>query len=905
MPDWNEVLRDRIASAGLDAASETDVVEELAQHLEDRYGELRSSGLSDEECRCQLMKELDSDAWASCLSSRRITASPSPLGGSPRQAGPFAGFSHNLRIAFRSIRKKPAFSIMVITILALAIGGNAVIFSVFNSLYLRPLPFPESGRLVDLDETAPRWNLQYVGVSAYDLLAWRKNNASFDNMAFFRAASYNFAGGAATSHVQAAMVTHEMLDVLRLAPELGRNFNQQDDEPNAAKVVLISHTLWQSVFQGDRGIAGRVVKIDEEPYTVIGVLPRQAVFPDGADLWIPLAPDPSRNTGYYVSGIGRLKQGVSIGQAQADLSRVHKAMIAEGRTVNEVTSPVIAPLRDRYLGGLKSATKLLLVGVALVLLIACVDISALLLVRGASRSQEIAIRMAIGASRGRIVTQLFTENLVLAFTGALLGTLLGEAGLQIALARASDKLPHWITFSLDWRFILFCLLITCCATVVFGLVPTLQCARVDIRSSLGDGSTHASSSRGRRITLSTMVVFQIAFALVLSIGAGLLFAAFRKVLEIDPGFRPENVLLFRTSLPQHAYGQPDQKIRFYDSVLARLAVAPGVTAVAATSAPPLGGHWGGIYEADKGPDLDSSTEKPNVLQIAVTPDYLSAFGMPLLAGRNFTPQDNQPDAPMVVMVNETFARHYWGTGNPIGHRVRRPGAIDSKGLFNTWFQVIGLVRDERHDGLDQKPTPTVFLPLANVVLAADSNDARALEQMTFAIRASGNPESFAGMARDVVHQLAPKIPVFLVQTLQGQLDDSLWARRICSSLFEGFAFVAVFLAMAGIYGVMSYSVSQRLQEFGIRIALGATRPDLLRIVLAHSAAVVFLGTLVGLVNALWATSLLRSLLFGVASHDLLIYFCCVLGVGATGVMASIGPALRAARVSPVRALRSE
>lgn len=903
MPDWRKAIRERLAAAGLDGVSETEIVEELGQHLEDRYWELRANGMEEEECRRRLEAELNDEALLSCAFLRRRNVQVRPLGTPLREAGSAAGIIRNLRIAFRSLRTRPAFSLMVIGILAIGIGGNAAIFSVFNGLYLRPLPFPESGQLVDLDETAPRWNLQFVGVSVFDLLAWRGRNTSFEGMAFYRASSYNIASEEATLHVDGAQVTHDMLDVLRLAPGLGRNFSVEDDEPQAAKVALLGHNLWLRLFHGDRRVLGQMVKLDDEPYMIIGVLPPDAVFPDRAQLWTPLAPDPARSSGYYANGIGRLKPGVSIAQAQADLLRVHKAMISEGRTVNNITSPVIAPIRDRYLGGLKNASRLLLCGVALVLLIACVDIAALLLVRDASRSHEIAVRMALGASRRRIAAQLLTENLVLAFIGGVLGVSLGEACLRIALSRVPPALPLWIRFSLDWRFAVFCLSITSCAAFAFGLVPALQCTRIDIHSWLGDSSARSTSTPGQRRTLAIFVVCQVAFALVLSISAGLLIQAFRKVLAVDPGFMPEHGLLFHISLPDRAYDLPEQKIQYYNSLLARLGAVPGVKAAAGTSAPPLGAHWGGVFEAERGKANLSSTDNPTVLQIAVTPGYLNAAGMTLVAGRNLNEVDNAPGSPMVAIVNETFARHFWGTESPIGKRIRRPGPRDSGALFNTWFEVIGLVRDEHHDGLDQKAAPSVFLPLGRVVLAADSNDGRALEQMSFVVRGSGSPTSLIGTARDIARQLNPTIPVYGAETLEDRLDSSMWARRAYTSLFQGFAIVAMLLAMAGVYGIMSYTVSQRMQEFGIRLALGAQRHHLLRQVLDRGLTLVLSGIVIGLLNALWATRLLRSLLFGVGIHDLFIYSSAVLVISAVGLIASLRPAIRASKVGPLRALR--
>jgi putative ABC transport system permease protein len=414
----------------------------------------------------------------------------------------------------------------------------------------------------------------------------------------------------------------------------------------------------------------------------------------------------------------------------------------------------------------------------------------------------------------------------------------------------------------------------------------------------------ATASRSQRTTLSAFVVCQVAFALVLSISAGLLVQAFRRVLQVDPGFNPKNLLLFRISLPDLNYDSPQRKIHYYDSLLARLQALPGVNAAAATSSPPLGGHWGGVFESDNAHGSVSSKEKPTVLQIAVTPRYFNTVGMTLLAGRSFNEEDDQPESAMAVIVNESFAGHFWGTESPIGKRIRRPGATDDRGLFNSWFQVVGLVRDERHDGLDQRTTPCVFFPLSKVLFVADPNDGRALRQITIALRSAGAPDTFIQPAHAIVHELDPGIPIYLVETMQQQLDDSLWARRVYSWLFEGFAAVAVLLAIAGVYGVMSYSVSQRTQEYGIRMALGAQRSQVLRDVLVHGFTLVVIGIAIGIANGLWKTNLLRSKLFGVSTHDLFVFSAAVVCIAGAGLFASLRPALRAASVSPLRVLRS-
>jgi predicted permease len=807
------------------------------------------------------------------------------------------GLTHDFKIALRNLRTRPWFSLMVIGMLALGIAGNGAIFSIFNSLFLRPLPFPESNRIIELDETAPRWNLKYVGVSNPDAYQWRTGSSTFDAMAFFSGVSYNVSDGGAAQRVQGAQVTRDMLDVLRLTPLIGRDFRTDEDKPGGAKVVLLGHHLWQRMFHGDRNVLGRVLKLDEQPYTVIGVLPPEAVFPDRSELWTPVAADPNSPSGYYLNGIGRLKSGVSIEQAQADLVRIHKAMILSGHKVNETTSPILTPLRDRYLGDFKAVSRVLLGAAGTVLLIACVNIAALMMVRGASRTRDIAIRTAMGASRGRIAAQLLIENFVLAAAGGVLGVPLGAAALQVMVSRMPATMPQWIVFSLDGRFAVFCVAITGAAALLFGLAPILHASRIDIRGSLQNSAARATAARGRRSAFAVLVVSEIGLALMLSICAALLVQAFRKVLTVDPGFRPENVLTFRISLPDATYEKPEQKIAYYDNLLARLKRLPGLRAVGATSSPPLAGHWGGQFEAE-GRSAGARAENPVVSRIAATPGYFDAIGMTVIRGRTFDQQDSKPTSPLVVAVNEAFAKHFWGAENPIGKRIRYPGGRD-------WYQVIGLLRDEKHDGLDQDVNPSVFLPYPAAIFAAGKDDLRSLRLMSIVLRGSMDPAMLAGPAREVVRELNADVPMYAIQTMTEKLQQSLWTRQAYSWLFGAFAAIAILLAAAGVYGMVSYAVSQRTQEIGIRVALGARPAQVLRQVLFGGMAQVSMGIAAGLLGAFWGTDLLRALLFGVSSRDPVIYASVVTGVIIVGLLANFLPARRAATIDPMQALRSE
>jgi putative ABC transport system permease protein len=895
MPDWKQIIRERLQGSKLDGARESEIVDELAQHLEDRYDALRSAGVSESEARRQALEELsESELLAEEVRKLRHRASPEPMG-VPARGGYLSGFASDVKLALRNIRTKPAFSLMVIGMLALGVAGNAAIFSIFNGLFLRPLPFHDAERLINLDETAPKWNLHYTGVSNPDLFIWREHNSTFDGMAFFDNSSFNLSDHGTAQRVDGAQVTYDLLNVLGLKPALGRAFRPEEDRPKAPHVVMLGYGLWQRMFRGDQNVLGRVLKLDGQPYTVIGVLPRQAVFPDRADVWVPLAadPDPTHSTGWYLNGVGRLKHGVSAQQAAADLLRVHKAMIQSGWKDNEVTSPILTPLRDRYLGDFRNISHILLGGVAVVLMIACVNIAALMLVRGGARAREIAIRTAMGASRDRVIRQLLTENLVLAAAGGIVGVLLGKVCLvgMISLMPAAN-LPHWISFSMDARFAAFSVAITGAAALLFGLAPAVQSSKVDARGALQDNGVRASLSRARRGTLRALVVAEIALALVLSVSAGLLVEAFRKVLHVDPGFRPENVITFGISLPDVKYKEDAQRVAFFENLLDRLRAVPGVKSVGAATATTLGGHWGNFWEAEDNPPLGPNDKNPVTLQVVATPGYFEAIGMTFLAGRPFRQEGTEPQHIRTAVVNESFAKHYWNGGSPIGRRIRRTGGERKPA---DWIEVVGITRDEKHYGLEQEMKPGVFLPLRGIPV----------NWMNIVLRGSIDPQLLIPSAREILRQMDTDVPMYDVRSMTERVDRSLWARRAYSWLFAAFAVIALLLAAAGIYGVVSYAVSQRTQEIGIRMALGAQPGQVLREVLGSGMVLVSIGVVVGLAGAFWAVRLLQSLLFGVSSRDPIIYSAVVPGVVLVGLMANFVPARRAASIDPMRALHFE
>lgn len=893
MHDWLQIVRERLEQAGFEGPAEREIAEELAYHLERRHAELIGAGCSEGEARSAVIGEIEGREWIEIMRRTRRTRPPALILGEPQRRGGFmTGLMHDTKIALRSMRTKPGFSLMVIGMLALGVAGNAAIFSVFNGLFLKPFPFDHPERLLDVDETAPRWNLKFVGVSNYDQDLWRRSNQTFENIAFFTGSGGNLSGEGAVQRIRGAQVTWNLLDVLHLKPALGRNFTAEDDKPGGpASVVLISHSLWRQSFRGDPSILGRVLKISERPYTVIGVLPPEAVIPDQVDVWLPLKADPASGSGWYLSGIGRLKPGVTIQQARADLLRVHRGVIKE-RSVNEITSPVMIPLRERYLGTVRDIGNVLLIAVGAVLLIACVNVAALMMVRGAARAREIAIRTAIGASRGRIVAQLLTESLLMAACAGIAGIAIGAGLLKAMIPLMPAALPKWVGFEFDARFALFCIAITGAAAMIFAILPAIQTSGVPARAALQENGARSTLSRGRTITLRGLVVAEVALALALLVSAGLVLQGFRRVSQVDPGFRTAGVMTFGIGLPSAKY-KPEQTLAFYDRLLGELRAIPGVTSAAITSAPPLGGHTGNFFAAEGARPLGPNEKNPVVLTVWATPGYLDTAGISFLGGRDITQADGGPPEKSVAIVNQSFLKQYWpdlkSPADAVGKRIRYSG---DKTL---WMPVVGVVRDEKHYGLDEDMKPAVYLPFRN----------QPRNSFSTIIRAGVDPRSLAGAARDAVRKLDPDLPVYDVRILADRVRESLWLRRGSTWLFGAFAAVALILAAAGIYSVVSYAVSQRTHEIGIRMALGARPERVLGEVLRGGMTMVVIGIAAGIATAIATAGLLGTLLFGVNAKEPLVYAAVAGGVLLIGLLANIIPARRAASVDPMSALRSE
>ncbi|MEX2282817.1 MAG: ABC transporter permease [Gemmatimonadota bacterium] len=792
------------------------------------------------------------------------------------------------RQAGRALLRQPATSLLVIAMLALGIAANMLVFSMINGLFLRPLPFAESERLVYVNETAPKWNLEFTGINFPDFDLWRKNQRAFVGIALYGTDNFNVAYGELSERVEGIWTTHDYFGVLELKPVIGRTFLPEEDKPGGSKVALISYDLWRARYGGSESVLGREIRVNSASHTIIGVLPEEAAFPNDAQLWVPLAADPAQSwQSYFLDGVGRLKPGVTAEDAQKDLLRSHQA-IFEQRDQDKTVTPRVLPLREHLVGEFRTIAIVLAGGVAIVLLIACVNVSSVMLARSAARERELGIRRALGAGTGRIARQLLTESALLSVAGAVAGVLLAAWGMQILLGSMPEGTPPWMHFGADLRTVWFAIGVAVFTALIASLAPLVQATRSDANGSLAARASGKSSpTRLQRRTLDSLVAAEIALACVLLVGGGLLLRAYQRIQNVKPGFNPENVLTFRITLPIAKYGDGKDRVLYFDRALESMRAVPGVTHAAAVTCPPLTCHNGNFLEIEGAPPRQEGQQDPVVLFRIATPNYDEAIGLTLKHGRFLNQADQVDRAPGVIVVNETFARTFFGDANPLGKRARM------RGRDAPWLTIVGVTNDVKHYGLDQPMRPGIYLPWSQ----SQPNS------MALVIRTGVEPSSIAPGARSALRQIDPELPLYDLRTMNESLRNSMSLRRMYSWLIAVFAGVALALAIGGIYGVLSYVVGQRRREIGIRMALGAHRGRVLRLVLRHGARLAAIGITLGLLAAVAVTRLMATLLFGVPPFDPVTYGAVVGVLTATALIAAYAPARRAVRVNPQTVLR--
>jgi len=800
--------------------------------------------------------------------------------------------ARDARYAMRTLARSPMFAVIALSCLALGIGANAAIFSVIDGVLLRPLPYHEPSRIVRLFESQPERGGDWEGSTSWpNFRDWRAQNTVFSAIAAYRDGSANLQAAGEPQRLHTVAATSDYFRVYGVPPLAGRTFAPDENESGSFRVVVISEALWRSRFGADPRVIGRAIALDDEPYSVIGVMP--AAFSSTIDAWVPLVPAPSlveSRGDHFMQSAARLRDGVALEQAAAQMRQI-AARIAE-RYPNEQASRSIAveSLPALSTRGVRPALLILFGAVALVLLIACANVANLLLARAAARQQEIAIRLALGASRARLVRQFLVESLILAIGGTILGALLARAVLGSLVTLASGSLPFPARIGLNGTVLVFLALVALVSGVAFGLAPLLQLTRAAARSQLTGAGKRTAGSAQQRLR-GALVVGEIALSAVLLIGAVLLIRGFAMLLGTGAGFDPENVLTAHLSIPKSGYDPASLTPKLLAPIVERVRAIPGVESAGLISMLPIQDAWTNSNYYVPGDPPPKPGEEPLAELRVVSPGVYHALGVPLLAGRDFGPNDGL--GGHVVLINQTLARNHFHDESPIGRTILLGGPGGPA------LTVIGVVGDVRQAGLDRAPLEEIDAPYTDTMTTGSLWDA------VLVIRTRMPPAQVTAALREAVRSVAPSQPIYRVMTMHQVLDESLANRRLNLVLLVVFAGVALVLSAAGLYGVISYLVTQRRQEIGIRIALGARGSDVVRLMLRQGATLSAIGLAIGLLSAVALSRALRSLLYGVSNTDPMTYVVVSVLLGAVAIAATWIPASRAAHVDPTVAMRVE
>lgn len=799
----------------------------------------------------------------------------------------------DLRYALRMLAKNPGFAIVAVLALTLGIGADTAIFSVVNSVLLRPLPYDESDRLVFLNERSPV--IEVMSVAYPNFLDWRDQNDVFENIGVFRRQNYTLTGSGEPERLIGGMISADLFDALRVKAAFGRVFINDEDKPGSSPVAVLSHALWQRKFGGDPNILNQSITLDGRSFTIIGIMSPDFLPPRQADLWTPVgqaSADPgwvNRGNHPGLFGVARLKSGVTLQQATEAMEIVAanlEKQYPDSNTGNRIT---VTPLLDQYVRNVRRALWVLLGAVGFVLLIACANVANLLLARATSRQKEIAIRTALGASRWRIVRQLLTESLLLAIAGGGLGLLLANWGVKLIVAISPNSIPRSREIVLDNRVLIFTIVVSALTGIIFGLAPALQLSKPDLNETLKDAGR---GSTGRRhVFRSVLVVAEVALTLVLLVGAGLMVRSFYRLQQVDPGFNYDNLLTFVITLPQRKYPDDQSRLNFFDQVAEKIRALPGVEMVGLSSGLPLGNNgWQNSFVVDGQPPPEPG-KTPLAEAATASPDYFTAMGITILKGRNFSEQDNK-DSARVVIIDEEFAKRFWPDEDAIGKRIR-PGGNSPN---NPLAEVVGIARRVKMDGLSQESNRVqAYYPYRQLPGAG----------MNITIKTKADPESLIAAARQQVLSVDPDQPLYNVNTLEQLRADSIAPDRLYLILFGVFAGVALILAAVGIYGVMAYSVTQRTHEIGIRMALGAQASNVLGMIIRQGMKLALGGLVIGIIVAWLATRVMTSFLFGVSATDTVTFIAVPAVLAVVAFAACALPARRATKVDPMIALRYE
>jgi predicted permease len=795
----------------------------------------------------------------------------------------------DIRYGVRSFLKRPGFLVIAISTLALGIGATTAMFTVVNSVLLRPLPFPDPERIVLFEGVNPRQGITESNLSVPDIVDWQKQSQSFEQIAGFISGGLFLSKGDETERVRGSGVSEDFFPLFKINAISGRTFGPADMQAGTEPVVVISHALWQRRFGGATDVVNSKVTLNGKPVTIVGIMPAGFNYPYDSEAWtaLPLTPATERRDNRYMQVVTRLKPGASLSQAQAEMNTISERLAQNYAETNTGWGVRLVELRESLVGELKTSLLILLGAVAFVLLIACANVANLLLARAASRQKEIAVRTALGASRLRVVRQLLTESLLLSAVSGLAGLALSIWLIRLLIVIIPANTPRLAEIGIDLRVFGFTLGVTVFAGLLFGLFPALQTSRPNLNETLKDSGQRGSQTSGRNRVGSLLIVSEITFSFILLAGAGLLIKSFLHLRDIDPGFNGDKVLAMRLTLTPGKYPQGEPRAQIYKQLIDQVKSTPGVESAGVVLSLPLGGD---TFNVGRGVIREgrpmTPDEQSNAQHLPITPDYFKTLQIPLKAGRTFTDQDNL-QSTKVVIVNETMARKLWPGESPIGRRI----TIWRDEKFPR--EVVGVVGDTK-SSLDEEAGHQMYVPYAQDPTWGS---------LSLVVRTAGEPTALAGSVREAIRAVDKSVPTYNLKTMNDVMSSSAAPRRIPMLLLSAFAGVAMLLAMLGIYGVTSYYVTQRTHEIGVRMALGAQIGDVLKLVLRRAMFLAAVGIAAGIVGAIAITRYMETMLFGVKPFDKITFIAVAVVLAAVVLVACLVPARRAARIDPLEALR--
>ena len=876
---------------------EHEIVEELSQHLEDEFDNALRGPVSEKEAADAVLRRLDeSNLLGPELRRVERRADQNPvIVGAERKSNMFADLTQDLRYAARMLMRTPAFTAIAVLALALGIGANTAIFSVVNTVLLQPLPFKNPNQLVIIWENATHLGFPKNTPSPANFIDWRQQSTLFTGMAAMAQKNFNLTGVGEPERLDGRRVSANLFDLLGVQPRLGRAFLPEEDTPGT-HVVILSEGLWQRRFGSDPGIVGQSLNLNGESYSVVGVMPPGIELPGFANwkdqLWVPIAfpSEEAQSRGnHYLEVIARMKPGVDLKQARAEMETIAARLAQQYPEENLRISSVVNPLHEEVVGDIRPALLVLLGAVGFVLLIACANVANLLLARAAVRQKEIALRLALGASRSRLTRQFLTESVLLALLGAVVGLILAFGGLQVLNALIPDTISNAQSISIDAKVLVFTALVAVVTGLIFGLAPATQASNFSLNETLKEGGRDAGGgSKGVRLR-GLLVIAEVAVSFVLLIGAGLLINSFLHLRNLDPGFRADHLLTAKIDLPELKYADTEHRVSFFDEVLRRVTSLPGVQSAAVAGNLPLTYNGDSMYIGVEGIPDPPPDQQRDVIYRAIGPGYFDTMGIPLVSGRDFNDRDTV-DTTLGVIVSEKMAKHFWPGQNPIGKRLKS-GSTTSD---SPWREVIGVAKDVRQNDFIADPKLQMYMSYRQL---------KFLVPNALVVRTNVDPMSLAIPLRNAIWAVDKDQPVSNIDTMEHIVAGAVARQRFSTMLLGVFATVALVLAAVGIYGVMSYSVAQRTREIGIRMALGAQRSDVLKMTVSDGLKLVGLGVVLGLLAAFVLTRVMASLLFGVSTTDPTTFLSISVILVAVAACASYVPALRATKVDPMEAVR--